>query len=101
MVGGQPSFSGNPSQSWGPPQGGTFHQPYQGGPSYPNPQGGVPNPNPSGLYSGQPFLGVLNPTWGPQGQQSYPPQGSTFTLHKDKLFTPLKGKLFIHLILIK
>jgi hypothetical protein len=52
-----------------------FHQPYQGGPSYPNPQGGILNPNPSGLHSGQPFPGVPNPTWGPQGQQSYPPQG--------------------------
>jgi hypothetical protein len=37
MVGGQPSFIGNPPQSWGPPQGGMFHQNYQGGPSYPNP----------------------------------------------------------------
>jgi hypothetical protein len=61
MVGGQPFFFGNPSQSWGPPQGGTFHQPYQGGPSYPNLQGGVPNPNPSGLHFGQPLSVVPNP----------------------------------------
>jgi hypothetical protein len=28
MVGVQPSFTGNPPQSWGPSQGGNFHQPY-------------------------------------------------------------------------
>jgi hypothetical protein len=101
MVGGQPPFSGNPSQSWGPPQGGMFHQPYQGGPSYPNPQGGVPNPIPSGLYFGQPFrvsripLGVL------KDNNLILPKGQLYTLHKDKLFTPLKGKLFIHHNLIK
>jgi hypothetical protein len=64
MAGGkyQPSFTGNPPQSRGPPQGGQFHQPHQGGPSNPSLQGGIPNPNPSRLDSGQPFLGVPNPT---------------------------------------
>jgi len=68
MAGRQPSFARNPSQQWGVPQGGTFNQPYQGGKSYHNPQGGVPNLVPSRLYFGQPYLGVPNPTWGPQGQ---------------------------------
>jgi len=58
----QPPFNGNLQQSWGPPQGGIFHQPHQGGSSNPNPRGGTFNPNPSGLYSRQPFLGVSNPT---------------------------------------
>jgi len=68
MAGGKPSFLGNPSQSWGSPQGCTFHQPYQGWKSYHNPQGGIPNPFPSRLYFGQHYPGVPNPTWGPQGQ---------------------------------
>jgi len=60
MAGGQfqPFLTRKPPQSWGPPQGGLFHQPHQGGPSTPNPQGGILNPNPSG----QPFPGVLNLT---------------------------------------
>jgi hypothetical protein len=61
----QPSYTGNPPQSWGPPQGGQFHQPHQGGPSNPNLQGGIPNPNPSRLHFGQCYLEVPNPTWGP------------------------------------
>jgi hypothetical protein len=69
------SFTGNPPQSRGPPHEGLFHQPHQGGPSKSNPQGGILNPNPYGLHSGQSFLGVLNPTWGPKGQPYFPPQG--------------------------
>jgi hypothetical protein len=70
------SFTGNPPPSWGPPQGGMFHQSYQGGTSNSNPQGGIPNTNPSKLHSGQPFQWVSNPNWGPQGQQYYPPEGA-------------------------
>jgi hypothetical protein len=92
MAGGKPSFVGNPSQSWGVPQGGTFNQPYHGGKSYHNPQGGVPNPVPSGLYFGQPYLGVPNPTWGPQGQQPYPPQGSNVYPPQGKTVYPPQGK---------
>jgi hypothetical protein len=55
MVGGQSSFTGNLPPSWGPPQGGMFHQSYQGGTSNSNPQGGIPNTNPSELHSVQPF----------------------------------------------
>jgi len=73
MVGGQPYFTGNPPQSWGPPQGGIFHQPYQGGPSKSNPQGGIQNTNPSRLHFGQPFSGVSNPTWVLKGKKYYPP----------------------------
>jgi hypothetical protein len=91
-TGGQPPFIGNPSQPWRPPQGGTFHQPYQGGPSYPKPQGGVPNPIPSRLSFGQPYLGVPNPTWGPQGQQSYPPQSSTVYPPQGQIVYPPQGK---------
>jgi hypothetical protein len=93
MVGGQPSFPGNPPQSWEPPQGGTFHQPYQGGLSYPNPQGGISNPNPSRLHSRQPFLGVSIPTWGPQGQQSYPAQGKKFYPPQGQTIYPPQGKI--------
>jgi hypothetical protein len=48
MAGGQPSFVGNPSQSWEVSLGGTFIQPHVGGHSYHNPLGGVSNPVPSG-----------------------------------------------------
>jgi hypothetical protein len=77
MAGGQfqPSFTGNPPQSQGPLEGGLFHKPHKGGTSNPNLQGGILNSNPYGLHSGQPFPGVLNPTWGPQGQPSFPLQG--------------------------
>jgi hypothetical protein len=94
-------FVRNPQPSWGPPQGGYFNPPHQGGSSNPNPQGGSLNPNPSRLYSGQPFPGVLNPTWGPQGQSyfppqgqiGYPPQGQLDTLLRVKLVTLLRVKL--------
>jgi hypothetical protein len=69
-----------------------FHQPYQGGSSYPNPQEGILNLNPSRLLYGQPFPGVLNPTWGPQGKQCYPPQGPTFYPPQGKIVYPPQGK---------
>jgi hypothetical protein len=76
LAGGKPSFAGNPSQSWGVSSGGTFTQPHIGGHSYHNPQGGVSNLVPSKPSYGQPYLGVPNTTWSPQGQQPYPSQGS-------------------------
>jgi hypothetical protein len=82
-------LSGNPSQSWGVPSGGTFNQPYPGGKSYHNPQGGVSNLVPSRLSFGQPYPGVPNPTWGPQGQQPYPPQGSNvYPPQGDNVYPP-------------
>jgi hypothetical protein len=47
LVGGQPSFAGNPSQSWGVSSRGIFTQPHIGGHLYSNPLGGVSNPVPS------------------------------------------------------
>jgi hypothetical protein len=76
LEGGQPSFVGNPSQSWGVASGGTFTQPHVGGHSYHNPQGGVLNIVPSRPSYGQPYPGVPNTTWSPQGKQPYPSQGS-------------------------
>jgi hypothetical protein len=76
LVGGQPSFVGNPSQSWGVSLGGTFTQPHVGGHSYHNPQGGISNLVPSGPSYGQRYpSGIPNTTWSPQGKQPYTPHG--------------------------
>jgi hypothetical protein len=101
MAGGKPPFVGNPSQPWGLPQGGTFNQPYKGGKSYHNPQGGVPNLVPSILYFGQPYPGVPNPTWVLKENHLILPKGQIFTLRREKMFTLLKGRLFIPHNLIK
>jgi hypothetical protein len=65
LVGGQPSFSRNPSKL-----GGTFTQPHVGWNSHHNPQGGVSNLVFSGPSYGQPYPGdIPNIAWSPQGQQ--------------------------------
>jgi hypothetical protein len=55
-------------------------------------QGGILNPNPSRLHSGKPFLGVLNPTWGPQGQPSFPLQGKIPYPPQGQYSYPPQGK---------
>jgi hypothetical protein len=59
LVGGKPSFVGNPSQSWGVYSGGTFIQPHGVGHSYHNPLGGVSNLVPSGTSYRQPYPGDI------------------------------------------
>jgi hypothetical protein len=81
MAGGQPSFAGNPSQSWGVSSGGTFIQPHAGGHLYNNPLGGISNPVPSVMSYGQPYPGgIPNTTWSSPGPRSYPPHGSNVYL---------------------
>jgi hypothetical protein len=59
LVGGEPSFAGNPSQSWGVSSRGTFTQPHISGHSYHNPQGGVSNLVPPRTSYGQPYPGGI------------------------------------------